>query len=171
LAPPPQTTVLLQHAQARRGLARVDQLRLGAGDGVDEARGFGGDGGEMLDHVERRAFDREHALRPAGDRHQLGLGREALPVRGGDVDLDRRIVAAKTGGCDLDAGQREGLARVHVKGAACLGVDHGERGEVAVPDVLGEPEIDQPADGEKVEHQSMIPKRGHRFSEKIMLEQ
>ena len=50
--------VLLQHAQAGRGLAGVDQPGARAGDFLDVLRGLGGDAGEMLHDVERGALRR-----------------------------------------------------------------------------------------------------------------
>ena len=46
--------ILLEGAQARRRLARVDDARLGAGDRGDVAGGQRGDAAEVAEKVERR---------------------------------------------------------------------------------------------------------------------
>ena len=45
-----------QRAQAGRGLARVEDARAGAADGIDKAPGERGDAGEALEEIQRDAF-------------------------------------------------------------------------------------------------------------------
>ena len=144
--------MLLQHAQAGRGLAGVDQLRPGALDGVHPARGLGGDAGEVLDDIERSALDGEQAARRAGHGQQRRLRRAARAVLGLDLDLDVGVVAPEAGGGNVDASQRQILPRIHVEGGLGVRLDHRQRGEVAVADVLFEPEIDQAIDGVEIQH-------------------
>ena len=54
------------------------------------------------------------------------------------------------------AEEAERLARVHVKGTFSVGVDHRQRGDVTMPDVLGEPEINQPVDQIGIEHRAPL---------------
>ena len=51
--------VLLQHAEAGSGLAGIEDLGAGPGDGIDVAAGLGGDAGELLDEVEGAALGGE----------------------------------------------------------------------------------------------------------------
>ena len=62
--------IFLEQAQARDGLARVEQRCAGAGDRVDIAAGQRGDAREMLESVERRAFGGEHGAGIAVEAHQ-----------------------------------------------------------------------------------------------------
>lgn len=57
--------VLLQHPQARQGLAGVADRRAGALDGLDPVRRGGGDAAQMRHQVQRGAFGGEQ---PAGGR-------------------------------------------------------------------------------------------------------
>ena len=58
--------VLLKHAQARRSLARVNDLRVRALDGLDEAARERRDAGEALHQVQGEAFAREQHVGEAG---------------------------------------------------------------------------------------------------------
>ncbi len=52
--------VFFKHAQAGDRLARIEQRRPRARDGVDISASHGGDAGEVLDGIERRAFGGQH---------------------------------------------------------------------------------------------------------------
>ena len=144
--------MLLQHAQAGRCLAGVDQLRLRAFEEIHPARGLGGDAGEVLGDVERGALDGEQAAGGAGHDQQCRLRLAAGAVLGLDLDLHVRVVTSETGSGDVDAGQRQILPRIHVEGSLRVRLNHRQRGKVAVADILLEPEVDQAIDGVEVQH-------------------
>ena len=133
---------LLQAAQARRGLARVEHLAEGAGDPIDMGAREGGDATQALHEVERRAFAGEQRPRQAGD---AGEGRGGLHrAAGGLQDFERIDAAAQAvhGLKQLDARHHHRLAGE--KGARGLErAGHGQfTGDVARADVLGEGSAD-----------------------------
>ena len=69
-----------------------------------------------------------------------------------DIDGQPGVVAAEHVGGDFDAGDVHGLARVHVEMGLGVRVDHQLDGQVAIADVLLEPEVDQALDGKPVIH-------------------
>ena len=88
-APPIRVAYFSSDAQAREGLAGVEQDRAGAGDRVDIAAGQGGDAGQVLDRVERGALGGEQGPRFAGqpqqDRSPAG---DAVAILDQPLDLD-----------------------------------------------------------------------------------
>ena len=57
--------VFLDRPQARRRLARADDLRLVPADGRDDRCRRGGDAAQMAEEIERRPFRREYGRAPA----------------------------------------------------------------------------------------------------------
>src|SRR5207248_4190336 len=79
---------LLELAQARRRLARVEDLRAGALDSADEARGERRDAGEPAEEVERDALSLQDRRRAAPD---LGDGAAFAPLALGDARLPPKL--------------------------------------------------------------------------------
>ena len=135
--------VLFQHAQARCGFTRVNQAGLGAGDLSVVARGFGGNAAQALCDVERCALCRHDAARRAGHCQQSCAFFHLVTVFDKARDFELRVVFAKHPGRHIDAGHMHRLARIHVKGAYGVLVNHQLGRQVAVADVLCQPEVNQ----------------------------
>ena len=83
--------IFLQRAQARRRLARADDLRLVPATACDEARGRGGDAAEMAEKIQRDALGRQDAARRAGDVAMRSPGATAAPSVRSTRKRDARI--------------------------------------------------------------------------------
>ena len=88
--------ILLRRAQAREGLAGVEDRAAGAGDRGGEAARLGGGRGEELQEVERSALAGEDRPGRALDLEDHRSGREPLPVRRPPGEADARVQAAKS---------------------------------------------------------------------------
>ena len=123
--------ILLQHAQARRGLAGANDLGEGPGCGIDGRCGCGGDPREMAEQIERRSLGRKNGARLTVDARQNLTGLDPLAL--GHLGFERQAFvqhAERGEGCrkPCDAavapGSQQGLRR----GA---GRDHAVAGDVA----------------------------------------
>ena len=135
--------VLFQHAQAGRGFARINQAGFGAGDFSVVACGFGGNAAQALRDVERGALCRQNAARRAGHGQQPCAFFHFVTVFDEARDFELRVVLAKHPGRHINAGHMHGLTRIHVKGAHGVLVNHQLGRQVAVADVLCQPEVNQ----------------------------
>src|ERR1035438_97382 len=79
--------VLLQPPPAGRGLARVENLRPGALDGVNELGGQRGDAAKALEEVEGDAFGAQQGASRAGNLQEGLALRHAMAVLNGAGDL------------------------------------------------------------------------------------
>ena len=135
--------VLFQHAQAGCGLARVNQAGFSAGNFSAIARGFGGNAAQALADVERGALCGQDAARRAGHGQQSRAFFNFVTVFDKTRDLELRVVFAKHTCRHIDAGHMHRLTRIHVKGTDRVFVNHQLGRQVAVADILCQPEINQ----------------------------
>jgi len=68
-APAAADRIFFEQPPSRGGLARIEDARAGAGDGVGEAAGQGGDAGEAAEKVEGRPFRHQETAGIARDLH------------------------------------------------------------------------------------------------------
>ena len=127
--------LLLEVAQAGRGLAGVEDPRARALHRLDEARRERGDPGEAAEEVERHPLAREDRRRRAaqlGERTRLA----PAPVGGERLERERGVHAREDGLGDGQPGRhaRRPLLDRGPRGSA-LG-DHRGGGQVAGPEVL-----------------------------------
>src|SRR6266581_2322113 len=144
--------VLLQRAQARSRLARVDQQRARARDALGVLRGERGDACEVLEKIQGGALGREQAASRAFHPSHRGAGPDALAVLHPQLDAAVRHAAAENLRRDIDPGDDDVLARVERELRARVGRDHQLRGQVAKADVLGERALDQLFDDGGIDH-------------------
>jgi hypothetical protein len=80
--------VALEHAQAGRGLAGVEDTRLGALDRLDEGASGCGDAREALQEVQGDAFGGDDGCERALDFREVGAGGDALAICDECLDVD-----------------------------------------------------------------------------------
>ena len=126
--------VFLQRAQARRGLARAADARVGACGAAHVIGRQRGDAGQAADEIQRGALADEHGARRARRSSAACCpAATAAPSRacGLDADVGRRAccnVATASGRPAIDAG----LPRHHDGAAPCVRFRNGrDRGDVA----------------------------------------
>ncbi|MNS68368.1 hypothetical protein D3C72_1016480 [compost metagenome] len=144
--------VLLQRAQARRGLAAVDQACLGMGDCRGIGRGVIRDAAQALHDVQRGALGSQHAACVAAHVEQHGAFFHLVAIGDAHIQGQRRVVAGEDARGDVDAGDQHGLAGIHAERAGFTWLDHRMDRQVADANVLGQPEIDQFVGGKDVIH-------------------
>src|SRR6202008_2906965 len=115
--------VLLRGAQARHGLARIEDPALGAGDRIDEAPRHRGGSREQRQEVQRSALAAEHRARWARNAEDDLLRRDAIAIGGLPVELYLRVelpeglldpgASAEHGGLARDAAAAHALRRRH----------------------------------------------------------
>ncbi|MNT27210.1 hypothetical protein D3C72_1628310 [compost metagenome] len=148
--------MLFQRAQARRGLAAVDQARLGMGNGLGIGCRMVGDAAQTLHDVQRGALGRQDAACIAAHVKQHRAFFNLVAVGDAHIDRQRRIVAREDACRHVDAGDKHRLAGVHAEGAGLSRFNHGLDGQVADADVFGQPEVDQLVGGENVVHEGLL---------------
>jgi hypothetical protein len=105
--------VLLRQAQARKGLARVDDARARALDGIGVQRGLGGDRAQQLKKVERGALGREQRAGGAFDLEHDLVGGAALAFGATPLDAHLRVELPQRGLDPGRAAHHGGFARQH----------------------------------------------------------
>ena len=93
---------LFERAQAGRCLARVQDRRAGAGDGVDVGARECRDAGEAREQVQRGSLAREQRARVAGEARDLR--QRLVAIVNDELELDVRVELAKHRFCDFETG-------------------------------------------------------------------
>ncbi len=135
-APAGSDRLLLERAQSRRRLPRVEDHGARSVDGLDVASRQGRDARQAAEEVERETFRRENASRRplhAGDRAR----RYAVSV--GNERLQRRAELGEDGRGDIEAEDDAGLLGADLGDARGIRLDQGLGRHVTRADVLGEP--------------------------------
>ncbi len=131
--------IFFEHPKPRNGLARVEQGRAGAGNGIDIGGGERGDARQMLDGVERRALGRQHRPRRTGQPHQRRASRHARAVARQQLDADIGIKRAEKRRRHIQPGNRDRIAARHRADKPRRSRDDGGRGNVpARAQILGQ---------------------------------
>lgn len=99
----------LEEAKTRSGFAGVEDDRRGPCDGVHEAAGKSGDGGEALKEIEGNALGGEDGADGAGELEGCLSGDEALTVGGNALDGKGGIDPAEDFRGSIDAGCNCGI--------------------------------------------------------------
>ena len=123
--------IFLEHAQPRNGFPGIEQDCPGAGDRIDISAREGRNARQMLQRVERRPFGSEHRARIAGKSHQRRTMVDAIAVLHRLLDPHAGIERSEESGTDVESGDRNRLAAVHLGGEVRVGIDRGVRGDVA----------------------------------------
>ena len=137
-AAPAAHGVLLQRPQTRRRLARVEDLRAGALDRVDEAASQRCDSGQAPEEVERGALSGEYRSRTAGEARELRGLLETISLVRGRRDGDVRVERPKDGFDSRQAAHDARLLEQQPGGTRRVRGDRGLGRHVAASDVLGE---------------------------------
>ena len=85
----------------------------------------------MLHRVERAAFCRQQGAGIAGQSHEVGPGRNLLPLAHQHGDFHGGIELAEKSGGNRQARDHDRIAAVHHAGKARLRRDHAFRGNIA----------------------------------------
>ena len=128
--------VFLGQTQAGQGLARIDHLRFGIGDGIGVKARLAGHGREHLQKVEGAAFAGEQGAGVAFDAAEQLVGLDAVAVPGQPFDFCSGIEAAETALEPGTTAKHAGFARDD-GGAAGYSGGNEIGGEVAGADILG----------------------------------
>jgi hypothetical protein len=138
LVPPPQRTAyFLRQAQARQGLAGVDDLRPCAGDGIHVLARHRGRAGEQLQEIQRRPLGAEQRPGVGLDLAEHLAGVDARAVAGMPADARLRVELAEAG---LEPGgpAEDRLLAADDDAARRMAGRREQRGQVAAADVLGQ---------------------------------
>ena len=128
------------HAQAGRGLARVENARLGAGHGFHELAGQGGDAAHALQKIQDHALaGKNHARIVPDDRDRLSrVQAHAVENFGMRGDFVVRSDSAVERGVNIenarhaaDAGENAILLGEDGRRRALVGIDAGVAGRIA----------------------------------------
>jgi hypothetical protein len=132
--------VFIEHAQSGDGLARIQDARLGAVNGVHELAGIGGDPAQPLQKIEDDALAAEQRARVVA-HHGDGLAfvqahavkdlAVADHFRMADGILVKLLVNLQDAGHGADAGKNAILLGQNGGDGALPGIDAGARGGVA----------------------------------------
>ena len=142
--------VLLQGAQARRGLARAANARARARDAAHEFMRRRRHSGKMADEIERHPFGRKHGAGGTRHRHERGLRRDGRPIARIGRDLDLACKLGKSRGHERQPRDHARLARDHDCARRRVLRDGGDRGDVAgAAKILGERARDRGIDLER----------------------
>ena len=138
--PAPETVVLraahfdgvfFKHAQAGRGLARVQKFRLGIAQRQYVLTRHGGDAGEALHEIQRAAFAGENRLRLAADDGELRSGLAEIAFLYERLEVQRTVEFMENGFDDGQARADAGLPRDETRLCFKLFRHDGERRRVA----------------------------------------
>ena len=129
--------VFLGDAQAGQGLAGIDDLRLGTGDGVGVGADLAGDGGKQLQEVEGAALGGEQGAAVAFDFAQQLVGGDAVTIGAVPGDRGGRVAAAHAFVEPGRATQYARLAADH-RGLDQPFAGNQAGGQVAGADILGQ---------------------------------
>ena len=136
--------VLLQHAERRRGLPRVEHHDSAAGR-VHKRPRLGGDAGQALEKVQSGTFGDEQRARRAHHLAHFIAGAATRTVRTMEGHRHRRVDLTKRFGRDVGTGQHAlALDQEHAT-SACPFVDRGQSGHVTRADIFGEGPADDVA--------------------------
>ena len=131
--------ILLQHAKAGNGLARVEQRRAGPGNGIDIGARHRRDARQMLHCVERRTFGGEDGAGIAAEPHQISPGGHARALGHQYLDVHRRIEHSEERLGNRQSGDDDRIAAVHYAGETRLSGDDGSGGNIAtLAHILGQ---------------------------------
>src|SRR5690242_16193517 len=129
--------VFLRKAQARDGLAGIEDFRAGAADGVDIGARHRGGAGKRLKEIERIAFARDQRTRVAFDLAQLGTCGDPVAIGTMPCDPYVWIELPKTFVGPRCAGKHRILAANDARTGMRVTVDQ-RGGDIARADILGE---------------------------------
>jgi hypothetical protein len=138
--------IFLEAAPTGRRLARVENLRAAAFDGLNELRRQRGHAGKALNKIERDAFGGKQSTSRTFNSKQRLAGLDRLPIRGDALDLYGRRKFLECGFGERQPGSHKRFAGVH-RGTGDGRVRHRrQRGHVPGADVLGQGTLHRLAD-------------------------
>ena len=103
--------IFFDRAQARRCLARADDLRLGVPDRRNHGRRRGGNSAQAAQEIQRNPFRRQNAPRRAGDGGDHVARRQSRAIIAFYTHLDGRIDQLEGEPSQIEARDNAGLAR------------------------------------------------------------
>ena len=137
-------SLLLQHAHARRRLARIEHAGLGALQALHVAVGHRGNATHALHDVQHQALGLQQRTNLARDNHGNVALLHARTILHQYLDLHIRVETPEHLLGNLDTGQDAVFLNQQMALAHSILRNTTQRGVVAVANVLGKREVNQP---------------------------
>ena len=138
--------VLLDGAQAGRGLAGVEDLGLGAVDSLHVLGGHRCDAAQVLQEVEPDTLRGHHAASRAEEPGDDLIRLDFLAVFGFGIELDALVHTLEHALRDAEAGDHAVLLANDLAPTRHIHGNHGLGRDIASSDVLGERRLDEQVD-------------------------